>query len=62
MTPLSQKHARMTELEWLICNETDRQIRSQHIAEFNDLYEELHGRGSFHGSREAPVRALCSDR
>ncbi|WP_156378531.1 MULTISPECIES: hypothetical protein [unclassified Rhizobium] len=60
MTPSLQKHSRLDELEWLICNETDRAQRAAAITEYHNLYEEIHGRGSNHGSREACVRAIPS--
>ncbi len=33
---------RLTELEWHIVHETDRDIRMRHIREFNHLWEQQH--------------------
>lgn len=61
MTTLSAKIARMNELEWLILNETNGEIRASNIREYHDLYEELHGPGSNHASREADLRPVRQD-
>ena len=62
MGALRMRHDRLAELEWLICHETDRDIRFQNIREFNNLYEEIHGTGRLNGSRESDLCAVRADR
>lgn len=54
---------RLTELEWLVIHEPNRELRQRHIRAFNDLWEQIHGcNGSGTGSREGCVRAVREDR
>lgn len=53
--------ARLNELEWLICHETDRSLRRQNITEYNAIYEAIHGRGSTHRGGQGDLSDVRTD-